>query len=263
MPLKRYSSGMAARLGFAVAAHLDPEILIVDEVLSVGDTQFQKKCLGKMNEVANAGRTVLFVSHNMAAVRQLCSRAILLDHGKMIGDGTVNEIVSQYLNSFKSQSGVSIAERTNRTGSGQARILNFGVGTRPDEFGEKSFCDYGNPLYVQVKYRIDSDQTDPVIMLGISDLMEDTVCQFSTKVANQGVDPLTGEQTIEFFIPHLYLVPGTYSLYISIGNKSGKLFDDLRNLAEIHVYNENDASHRDFSGGYFHRVLFPFEWKQL
>nr|MCR5164834.1 Wzt carbohydrate-binding domain-containing protein [Thermoguttaceae bacterium] len=203
------------------------------------------------------------VSHNMAVVRQLCSRAILLDHGKMIGDGTADETVTQYLQGLKTQEGVSIADRTNRTGSGQARILNFAVGTKPEELGEKTFCDYGGPLYVQVKYRIDEDQTEPVIMLGISDPMENTVCQFSTKVANQGFAPKSGEGTVQFFIPNLYLVPGAYSLYVTIGNKSGRIFDDLRNLAEIHVYNENDASHRDFSGGYFYRVLFPFEWKQI
>lgn len=263
MPIKRYSSGMSARLGFAVAAHLDPEILIVDEVLSVGDTQFQKKCLGKMSEVANAGRTVLFVSHNMAAVRQLCSRAILLDHGKMAGDGTADEIVTQYLQGVKAQEGISIADRTNRRGTGQARILNFGVGTNPEELGEKTFCDYGGPLYIQIKYRVDEDQTEPVIMLGISDPLEDTVVQFSTKVANQGFDPKSGEGTVQFFIPNLYLVPGTYSLYATISNKKGRIFDDLRNLAEIYVYCENDSSHRDFSQGFYYRVLFPFEWKQL
>jgi lipopolysaccharide transport system ATP-binding protein len=99
-PVKRYSSGMYIRLGFAVAAHLEPEILIVDEVLAVGDVQFQKKCLGKMENVAKEGRTVLFVSHNMAAIRDLCKRAVWLDSGRCVGDGEVNEVVSQYLHKF-------------------------------------------------------------------------------------------------------------------------------------------------------------------
>lgn len=96
-PMKRYSSGMNVRLGFAVAAHLDPEILLVDEVLAVGDAAFQKKCLGKMRNVAKEGRTVLFVSHDMGAVSQLCSRAILLDNGKLVDQGTVQDVVSAYL----------------------------------------------------------------------------------------------------------------------------------------------------------------------
>src|SRR5439155_3718583 len=91
-PVKRYSSGMYVRLAFAVAAHLEPEILIVDEVLAVGDAAFQKKCLGKMEDVAKHGRTVLFVSHNMPAVKTLCSRALLLDAGSMVLDGGVDHI---------------------------------------------------------------------------------------------------------------------------------------------------------------------------
>jgi lipopolysaccharide transport system ATP-binding protein len=105
-PVKRYSSGMQVRLAFAVAAHLEPEILLVDEVLAVGDTQFQKKCLGKMSEISGGnGRTILFVSHNLAAVRVLCSRAILLDHGCLIRDGPVNQVIADYLEKFGGESG--------------------------------------------------------------------------------------------------------------------------------------------------------------
>lgn len=101
-PVKRYSSGMYVRLAFAVAAHLEPEILIVDEVLSVGDAIFQKKCLGKLGSLAGEGRTVLFVSHNMPAVNRLCTRALLLDHGTAVEDGPVGEITSRYLQSGQS-----------------------------------------------------------------------------------------------------------------------------------------------------------------
>jgi len=96
-PVKHYSSGMFVRLAFAVAAHLEPDILLVDEVLAVGDTQFQKKCLGKMEEVSRGGRTVLFVSHNMAAVEKLCSRAILLDKGQIIKEGNTADVIREYL----------------------------------------------------------------------------------------------------------------------------------------------------------------------
>jgi lipopolysaccharide transport system ATP-binding protein len=97
-PVKRYSSGMYVRLAFAVAAHLEPEILIIDEVLAVGDAEFQKKCLGKMGDVAHQGRTVLFVSHNMTAITTLCNRGILFSHGKIDGDGDTSKVVSCYLN---------------------------------------------------------------------------------------------------------------------------------------------------------------------
>ena len=97
-PVKRYSSGMYVRLAFAVAAHLEPEILIVDEVLAVGDVDFQKKCIGKMKDVASNGRTVLFVSHNMEAVKNLCSRALLLEHGKIVSEGSPSQVIESYLN---------------------------------------------------------------------------------------------------------------------------------------------------------------------
>jgi len=99
-PVKHYSSGMHVRLAFSVAAHLEPEILIIDEVLAVGDAEFQKKCLGKMNEIAGGGRTVLFVSHNQDAVARLCQRAILLESGRLILDGSTEEVFSQYLSSI-------------------------------------------------------------------------------------------------------------------------------------------------------------------
>src|SRR5665811_256340 len=96
-PVKRYSSGMKVRLGFAVAAFLESEILFVDEVLAVGDAEFQKKCLGKMSEIGAGGRTVIFVSHSMPAVLRLCNRAILLDHGRVVADGSTHEAVQRYL----------------------------------------------------------------------------------------------------------------------------------------------------------------------
>src|SRR5690606_32172468 len=96
-PVKRYSSGMYMRLAFAVAAHLEPEVLVVDEVLAVGDAEFQKKCLGKMADVAKSGRTVLFVSHNMGAVSRLCTQAIRLKAGRIISAGDTNEVIGEYL----------------------------------------------------------------------------------------------------------------------------------------------------------------------
>lgn len=105
-PVKRYSSGMYVRLAFAVAAHLEPEILIIDEVLAVGDAQFQKKCLGKMSAVANEGRTILFVSHNMEAIQKLCTKGILLDMGKLIVAGNIDHVVGKYLDQKTSSSSV-------------------------------------------------------------------------------------------------------------------------------------------------------------
>lgn len=126
-PVKRYSSGMYVRLAFAVAAHLEPEILLVDEVLAVGDAEFQKKCLGKMGDVARLGRTILFVSHNMAAIENLCGNCILLQDGTITGNGPTDQVIAQYLQTVTDSASAAggLAERTDRTGSGEVVLTDF------------------------------------------------------------------------------------------------------------------------------------------
>ncbi len=122
-PVKRYSSGMYVRLAFAVAAHLEPEILIVDEVLAVGDAEFQKKCLGKMGDVAHEGRTVLFVSHNMAMVENLCPRSLLLKQtGRTASDDSTGRVLQQYLYTIATTSASDLESRTDRKGTQQVRF---------------------------------------------------------------------------------------------------------------------------------------------
>jgi lipopolysaccharide transport system ATP-binding protein len=121
-PVKRYSSGMSVRLAFAVAAHLEPEILLVDEVLAVGDAAFQRKSLGKMGEVAREGRTVVFVSHNLAVIQALCSRAVLLEHGMAVADSTAAEAIDQYLRTLERAASDDLLERTDRDGRGWDEI---------------------------------------------------------------------------------------------------------------------------------------------
>jgi lipopolysaccharide transport system ATP-binding protein len=129
-PVKRYSSGMYVRLAFAVAAHLEPDTLIVDEVLAVGDVAFQKKCLGKMGAEAASGKTVLLVSHNMAAVENLCSRALLLEHGKCIAIGRTQDVLDAYLSLITATGGEDLALREDRQGNGKLRFttLEFRAG---------------------------------------------------------------------------------------------------------------------------------------
>ena len=124
-PVKRYSSGMYVRLAFAVAAHLDPEILIVDEVLAVGDAEFQKKCLGKMSDVAGEGRTVLFVSHNMGSIQSLCTRAILLNQGRIASMGDPGDMISKYLSSSRTPPNVFNQNGSERLGTHRVRVENF------------------------------------------------------------------------------------------------------------------------------------------
>jgi lipopolysaccharide transport system ATP-binding protein len=152
-PVKRYSSGMYVRLAFAVAAHLEPEILIVDEVLAVGDAQFQKKCLGKMGDVAKEGRTVLFVSHNMGALQTLCDRAYWLDAGQMNADGLVNEVVTKYLRSGLAEDDAS--ERVwpdiaTAPGNDTVRLRRFAV--MPEDGKPGDVITMQTPLRIEVEY---------------------------------------------------------------------------------------------------------------
>jgi lipopolysaccharide transport system ATP-binding protein len=168
-PVKHYSSGMGLRLGFAVAAHLEPEILVVDEVLAVGDAAFQQKSLGKMGEVAKQGRTVLFVSHNMAAVRSLCSRAVLLDGGRVVRTGAVGDIVNQYLNGAAGKQGQRVwddaatAPGTDRARLRAIRILNAD-GRLIDQ------ANLSDAVHVEVEYSV---------------LVADSILNLSLSVHNQ------------------------------------------------------------------------------
>lgn len=127
-PVKRYSSGMLVRLGFAVAAHLEPEILVVDEVLAVGDTEFQKKAIGKMQDISKGyGRTVLFVSHNMLAIEDLCYSSVLLEQGIVCCAGPTHKVIKQYQNKKNIENKISIADRKDRNGNGSFRIIEFQV----------------------------------------------------------------------------------------------------------------------------------------
>jgi len=152
-PVKRYSSGMSVRLAFAVAAHLDPEILIVDEVLAVGDAAFQKKCLKKMHEVSEQGRTILFVSHNMSVISRLCDRGILIDKGRIIKDGPIQQVVSTYLTSeFKKSEEKKWPILSQAPGNDIVRLRAVRV---CDQNAQSSFTiDISQPVMIQMKYEV-------------------------------------------------------------------------------------------------------------
>jgi lipopolysaccharide transport system ATP-binding protein len=150
-PVKHYSSGMYVRLAFAVAAHLDPEILLVDEVLAVGDASFQKKCLGKMRNVTSKGRTVLFVSHNMVAVQSLCDRAIWLDEGRIVQDGLAGDVVSNYSSSYYSDLTEQVWEEA-ASAPGNDKIRMRRVCVRPENGAPSTPIDMDMPLVIEVEF---------------------------------------------------------------------------------------------------------------
>jgi len=156
---------MYVRLAFAVAAHLEPEILLVDEVLAVGDAAFQKKCLRKMEDEAKAGRTVVFISHNMAAILSLCERAFLLDSGRKIVEGTTSDVVQCYLQSASATEAVPLDQRRDRTGDGSIRLVSLQIeSTDPDKLIRSSSC-----LRVTINYRSEARIRYPRFLVGIYD----------------------------------------------------------------------------------------------
>jgi lipopolysaccharide transport system ATP-binding protein len=216
-PVKRYSSGMKVRLAFAVAAHLNPEILIIDEVLAVGDAEFQKKCLGKMQEVAGQkGRTVLFVSHDLAAVKKLCHRAILLEHGQLIKEGATSAVIDHYLKSNVADTDTFSLEDVKRA-KGDNRFMITGY-TLLNENDEKiSIAECGRDLRIQLHYKVREAGPDPIVILRVKDNLDQLLFICLSRNSYDGVMKLNKEEGfITCIIPKLPLLPGLYSIDICL-----------------------------------------------
>ena len=209
-PVKHYSSGMYVRLGFAVAAQMEPEILIVDEVLAVGDIHFQRKCLGKLDDVARSGRTVLFVSHNMAAIQRLCTSALLLQHGKLIRVGDVRSTVAAYLGG-EARGGFAAAAR-----SGDAQILSADLEDATGAPLENPAC--GEPIVCRIRFTL--PQRSPGVRIGIGVLSCDGVPIFTTNTADAGFPCPSGPGDFEarMTIPADTLLAGDFHLALCLWN---------------------------------------------
>jgi lipopolysaccharide transport system ATP-binding protein len=221
-PVKRYSSGMYTRLAFAVAAHLEPEILIVDEVLAVGDAQFQKKCLGKMGQVAKGGRTVLFVSHNMSAVQSLCTKAIYLESGALKTAGDVGDIIAQYTQESSSFQGFSSPRQLNDA----LKLIRFQV--------NPSSVSPNEPLRCTVAIRANKDTKITELDLLIYSMQNVRVALLDLRKVGLPVTLERGDEwEVTVAVTSLPLIEGDYSvgLYINATN----FLDDIYNLASFTV----------------------------
>jgi lipopolysaccharide transport system ATP-binding protein len=211
-PVKRYSSGMYLRLAFAVAAHLEPEILLVDEVLAVGDAEFQKKCLGKMGAIAGQGRTVLFVSHNMAAVQSLCSRAIMLSDGRVVADGPVVETVNTYIASVQDViQNQPLATRTDRQGGDQFRFLNVEFLDAASGATVGTLM-AGQDVVIKVDYdcRSEVPLQDVTVSIGIRTLQEKFLFSCQSNAVARQFDLAPGQGSLYCRVPRWPLGPGRY-----------------------------------------------------
>lgn len=264
-PVKRYSSGMYVRLAFAVAAHLDPEILIIDEVLAVGDAEFQAKCLGKMKDVADKGRTVLFVSHNMGAVADLCTRAILLQNGRLTMDGQTESVIRTYVKQNMNV-GLNDASALNdpavRRGTGEARFeaikMTNAEGVEINEFQK------GETILFKQKVRIYADI--PVLYSNISlrsGRTRDVITSTGRNSVLGGPFKAGQEIEIEYAFENQPLNPGVYETYYWLGDdRTETALDVVDNLLAPLVINIPDDVNSLHIAGYF-ELPFTFNSKSL
>ena len=233
-PVKRYSSGMYVRLAFAVAAHLESEILIVDEVLAVGDAEFQKKCLGKMQDITKGeGRTILFVSHNLAAVENFCVKSIFIEKGKLIMIGETNSIIQQYLTTVSSVGGLKLSELTDRKGNQQLRFLDYWF----EQDG--IYCETNLEAFVNLKIGIEYEVKDYEniqnlqIDLGINDMYEQRISLLTTTISNERI-PNTNNNKIIFEINQFPIAPGSYNCTL-FSTINGEITDWISNIMQFNV----------------------------
>jgi len=215
-PVKRYSSGMAVRLAFSVAAHLDPEILLIDEVLAVGDLSFQQKCLGKMSEISGSGRTILFVSHNMGAIKSLCTRAIWLDKGIQKADGNVDDVIQEYMIASREQGDwhTAIRDRKDRGGNGYFRFTGFHIRNTKKEPQVSVIS--GESVELVLSYQMDEiDIKNAVLYIWVRDAFTKGMISLSNKWVGQDLTDLSQSGQIVCKLPRFPLRAGTY--YLDLG----------------------------------------------
>lgn len=232
-PVKRYSSGMYVRLAFAVAAYLEPEILIVDEVLAVGDAQFQKKCLGKMENVSKEGRTVLFVSHNMAAVEKLCQRGIVLNHGEVQFVGSQSDSIAKYL-SIKPTSNNSLKERKDRQGSGEVKVVAIEIRDEKGNILGTVASGQNIDIYLYFETKTNARFSRVRASIGIATQLETPVFLQHNRLTQDefGILPKSGAFVCR--IERLPLPAANYQVTYSLIQDSSYL-DCIRNVVELSV----------------------------
>ncbi len=251
-PVKHYSSGMYVRLAFAVAAHLEPDILVIDEVLAVGDAAFQKKCLGKVQEVGSEGRTVLFVSHNMEAIRPLCQRGLLLEKGKIIDDNDISAVISKYIQSHENRQ-YSVHTYTSREGIGGAKITDVVIESKQD--GTEIYSN--DSVIINIYTEISKDyqngkQVD--IGIGIDTIDGRRVMTTVSSWSNCAVYTNGKSLVIKCAILYLPFVPGRYLISVSVIHNNDMLdcivhcgeFSIIDNESNI-IFTKRDKSHGDIN----------------
>ncbi len=231
-PIKRYSSGMTVRLAFSVAAHLDPQVLVIDEVLAVGDGAFQKKCLGKMDEVAKGGRTVLFVSHNLAAVSSLCGRCLLIERGQIAATGTTEDVIREYQSSLQDNQSIPLVHLPDRRGDGALRFTDLYV-TGGNRQGDTALvCGQPARFEIHCRSRDGLPMRHTRIALVVADHYGQLLFTCFTEHAGQVMSTLPAEARVECLIDRLPLAPGSYRVHLwaSVNGQEADYVESVRSF---------------------------------
>ncbi len=234
-PVKYYSSGMYVRLAFSVAAHMEPDILLVDEVLAVGDAEFQKKCLGKMEEVATqSGRTILFVSHNLAAMETLCTKSVLLENGKVKMMGPTKEVIDFYIHRQTEISKLPLSERKDRKGSGNVRFTKC-------ELLTSALKDHLLKIKLSYKNNTESTYKDIKISVGIKDTKGEHLANITNNVLDQKINIQKGAGDILLTISNFNLESGEYpiDIFMATDSSNSEILDSIEDAATFSIDNNN------------------------
>jgi homopolymeric O-antigen transport system ATP-binding protein len=260
-PVKHYSSGMFLRLGFAVAAHVEPDVLLVDEVLAVGDAAFQKKCLNAMDEIRSGGRTVLFVSHNMAAIENLCSRALWIDNGQVRQDGKAKDVIEVYMasNAEASCLAADLNKARNRRGNGDIRFTRVEF-LGPDAHSLQVISS-GDPLLLRLHYQALKPITRPDFEIGIFTDLGTLITKFSTWIDYQIPSIAPGEGYVDLGIDFFNFLPGRYYLSLWLKTQGPTFYDVLEHCLQFEVEPSDFYSTGKGIHGYFGIVFFPCKWR--
>ena len=251
-PIKYYSSGMSVRLGFAVAAHIDPDILLVDEVLAVGDAAFQAKCLNKLAELREQAKTIVLVSHNMTNIVQHCDRVIWMDRGAVRAEGPPEAIVEQYLQAVQPQSATSVPTLDVNA---PIRIGAVVVRNHRDEAGEPLV--YGARATVDVEYEISAPVTDPVIGVTFENVNGSALGGLTSRLAGLKLDVNQPRGLARLVLDPVIFTRGTYKLTVSVLDDRIQRFYDFRSHATAFTVDGPSLATREVSG----HVVYPHRWE--
>ena len=239
-PVKRYSSGMYVRLAFSVAAYLEPEILLIDEVLAVGDMAFQNKCLGKMGNVTKEGRTIIFVSHNMGAISSLCNKTILIEKGKVEAFGETSKVINLYLShqNIESSNTKTSWFRVNSDVLGDQAVKDFEITgihlSNPED--SNGVLGTSDPLVIRINYTSNKHFLSPSFMVIIRDLYGQEILRLSTMpISGYPIESLFSKGTIELYIKSLPLVAGRYILDVGFARERIEWITKLNHIVEFNV----------------------------